>query len=118
MRNIQQSGNLYGKWITLKQISKRTARKLYASGEEVCLQSCNMMPFGAWQNACPITPDQTHVDEVDKPHYDFCVENGYPLPVHEPTLAGQFDATCNEFYYYNCDNERGRYISFYQKIQE
>lgn len=24
-----------------------------------------------------------------------------------------FDALCNNFMYYNCDNERGRYIKFY-----
>ena len=117
MRNIQQSGNLYGKWVTLKQISKRTARKLYASGEEIYLQSCNMMPFGIWQSVCPITPDQAHIDECDQPHYDFCLANNYPLPT-KPSLEEQFNYHALNFSWYNCDNERGRYVSFYQKILE
>jgi len=116
MRNIQQSGMMYGEHITLKQISRQAARKLYASGQTVYLQSSNMMPFGVWQNACDITPDQQHVDECDKPHYDFCVKNGYELPCHTPDLAGQFDAQSNSFGYYNHDNERGRYTTYFKKI--
>jgi len=118
MKNIQQSGNLYGKWVTLKQISKRTARKLYASGEEVYLQSCNMMPFNMWQSVCPITPDQAHIDECDKPHYDTCAKEGWALPVYEPSLAGQFDHHVDSFGWYNHDSERGRYTHFYQKTFE
>ena len=50
MKNIQSTGKLYGKVITLRQISKAKAAKLFADGKEVYLQSCNMLPFGAWQS--------------------------------------------------------------------
>ena len=115
MLNIQANGTLYGQHITVKQISKSAARKLFASGKEIYFQSSNMYPFGMWQNLCPIKLDVEGL-QCDKQHYQWCIDGGYQLPVHLPTEEGQFERICNEFTWYNCDSERGKYIHFYTKI--
>lgn len=115
MRNIQATGTLYGNRMTVKQISKARARRLFSEGIEVYLQSCNMYPFNSWQSICPIKVDTERV-KSEKEYFELCQKNGYKLPVHEPTAAGQFDMICNNYSYYNTDSERGKYISFYEDI--
>ena len=88
MLNIQATGNLYGQIITVKQISKPAARKLFNAGIDIYLQTSNFYPFGFWQN----------------------------LMVAGNGENNTFDYLCNSFRWYNCDSERGRYIHFYTKI--
>lgn len=57
MRNLQFTGNLYGKQITLKQVQKRTALKLFCKGEVIYIQSSNFNPLGVWSHAIPIELD-------------------------------------------------------------
>lgn len=72
----------------MKQIDKRMARKLYGQGKEFWITACNMRPeYGLLVNAKVYDPD----------HY----------------LSIKFDDLYNNFCYYNCDNERGRYPRFY-----
>jgi hypothetical protein len=116
MLNIQATGNLYGETVTVKQISKAAAKKLFAAGEVVYLQSSNMHPFGLWQSICPIKLDFEQL-KSSKEYYSLCEKNGYKLPCHLPNESGQFDAIVNEYRYYNCDGERGKYIHFYHRIK-
>jgi hypothetical protein len=93
MRKITAAGTLYGKSVYLEQISKPAARKLFCAGEEVYLQSSNMSLINPWQSACPVKVDPE----------DLCRD-----------AAGQFECIVNSFLSYNCDSERGRYVSFYK----
>jgi hypothetical protein len=90
MRNLKFTGQLYGRTVTLQQISKPTARKLYDAGEEILLCPCNMNPLGVWSQGFPVKQDQ---------------EN----PV-------SFDSVVTEFCWYNTDSERGKYPTFYKII--
>lgn len=94
MKNIQATGTVYGNVVTVKQISKAAARKLYIAGQEIYLQSSNMYPFGIWQQLCPIKADADR-EANDK----------------------QFTIIINEYRYYNCDSERGSYVHFYTCIK-
>ena len=69
-----------------QQIQKRTARKLYNEGKYIYLQSSNMPFDSMFQRPCIINKKQTE---------------------------REFDDICNEFEYYNCDKERGKWIRFY-----
>ncbi len=91
MKQIQATGNLYGETITIKQVSKAAARKQFEAGNEVYLQSSNMRPFGVWQSICPIKKDNPY------------------------SWSANFESITNEYSYYNCDNERGKYVHFYIK---
>jgi len=141
MLNIQSTGSHYGEVITVKQISKAAAKKLFAAGETVYLQSSNMHPFGVWQQLYPIQLDKERL-QADINHNNFCIDlytkglndaknNGYSSPefiadyekkveTHKNKVvdAGlQFNTIANEYSYYNCDGERGKYIHFYKRIK-
>lgn len=74
---------------TIKQVNKTVARKLYNKGIDVYLQSCNMLFNNVWQSAA----------RINKNNPDY---NTY-----------SFDTLVNEYTYYNCDNERGKYPCFF-----
>lgn len=109
MLNIQATGIRYGETITIKQISKIAAKKLFKNGEVVFLQSSNMHPFNAWQSVCRIEFDKEReqiTKEFNKKYPDSIIETG----------EVQFNRIVNEFKYYNCCSERGKYVHFYKKI--
>lgn len=89
MRNLEFTGNLYGNNITIKQVQKRTAKKLYEQGVTIYVQSSNFAPFGLWSSCYDFNKDR--------------MVEGYDT----------FESTINSFEYYNCDSERGNYASFY-----
>lgn len=93
MKHIQASGNLFGEWKTLKQINKTEAKKLFEQGTQIYLQASNMHPFGVWQSVCPVRQKQLMSDEINT-----------------------FDDLTNSYKWYNCDNERGRYVHYYKSI--
>ena len=75
---------------TYERISKQKARRIYdTSNKAIITCGCNMNPFSPWGIGTPIVnqPDRT------------------------------FDQICNEAEYYNCDSERGRYLSFYAEVE-
>ena len=76
--------------VNYKQINKTSANKLYSSGGEIFLLPCNVNPNSHWINLMPakldILQDRT------------------------------FDVLVNEFEYYNCCNELGRYSVFFKQI--
>lgn len=123
MRNIVASGMLYGTHITVKQISKPKALKLFCSGETIYMQASNMYPFGIWQSLCSIELDLIKVQSnIDCLMY--CAKNIAPLTEKEQSLlivhnsvVKQFNDICNEYRYYNCCSERGKYINFYQIVK-
>lgn len=75
---------------TYKRINKTTAKCLYAAGETLYIQSCNLLPFSYW----------THPAVINKER----LENDLTT----------FDKFVNAFEYYNCINsETGKYAAFY-----
>ena len=90
MRNLIFTGNFYGEIITIEQVQKRTAKKLFDAGETIFLQSCNMRPFGVWSTCYDITKDSAD--------------------------GATFDSIVNNFEYYNCSRETGMYATFYKRI--
>ncbi len=141
MRNLQATGQLYGETITVKQISKIAAKKLFVQGIEVYLQSSNYYPFGIWQSLCPIKLDNDQLKsdiEINQFSIDLyssqvekCnnsdenwlknMQSDYESKLNEYkskviNAGTQFDSTINNYSYYNCDNERGKYVNFYAKI--
>ena len=79
---------------TIVQVSKPKARRLYNEGKTIYLQSCNMRFDNMWQSACPISKST------------------------EQWIDQDFDKIVNEFTYYNCDNERGKYPNFFIKKED
>ena len=84
------SGPMYGKQITLQQIKKPTAKKLWEGSEVIFIQDCNMRTFGLWQ---------------------------YAVGVRKEDDIPDFDQFVNDYAYYNCDNERGKYPVFFKRIK-
>lgn len=141
MRNIVATGDMYGEAATLKQISKHAAKKAFAKGEEIFLQSSNMYPFGMWQNAYPVNFDKEAL-QSDIRHNNFCIalysdevnlcrtsnedwrknmlaEYEEKLKQHTSKVINsdtQFEQILNSYSCYNCDSERGKYINFYIKV--
>ena len=93
MRNLQFSGTIYGEQVTIIQVQKRTAKKLFNNGETIYLQSSNFHPFGVWSRCL-----DTNKNNIN------CIDHN-------------FETIVNEFEYYNCqNNETGKYTTFYKKI--
>lgn len=93
MKNFIFTGKLNGETITLKQVQKRTALKMYNNGSTIYLQSSNFHPFGYWSNVVHINKENQNCN------------------------GESFDKIVNSFEYYNCQNkETGLYTTFYIKI--
>jgi len=71
---------------TYKRINKRAAEKAFNEGV-VVICPCNMRPFGVWG-----------------------------MGVHITNCGRAFDKIVNEFEFYNCNNETGRYAAFYVEV--
>lgn len=89
MRNLIFTGDYYGETITIQQVQKRTAKKLFESGEKIYMQACNMQPFGVWSRV---------------------------LGVNKQSNGITFEEIVNNFEYYNCHAETGLYPTFYKRI--
>lgn len=70
----------------MKRINKTAARKLYNEKKEFWITACNM-----------------------RPEYGILI--GSVSFEHLTNI--RFDTMVNNFAYYNCDNERGRYPAYY-----
>ena len=86
MRNLQFTGQLYGRTVTLQQISKPAARKLYNAGEQILLCPCNLVPLSSWNTG-------------------FIIKQYSKDPTN-------FETYVNKFTFYNCNNETGYYLTF------
>lgn len=87
MKNLEFTGKLYNETITIKQVQKRTAKKMFDKGLTIYIQTSNFYPFGNWSNCFDIN--------INK-HFD-----------------SKFDTYVNQFEYYNCNAETGLYTHFY-----
>lgn len=74
------------------RVSKRKAKTLFLAGVTVFIQSSNMRFDNIWQYPCPISKDKSFTDN--------------------------FDYLVNDYEYYNCDNERGRYAKLYVSVKD
>lgn len=68
----------------MKQINKTAARKLYKEGKPFIIVPCNMSP-----------------------------DSMFAIHMKSGWMWRNFDNFYNEFCYYNCNNETGRYPRFY-----
>lgn len=84
---------LSGSGKKVKQVNKTTARKAYDNGKTIYLQSCNMLINNMWQSPCPIKKEGDAWDRT-------------------------FDQNVNEYQYYNCDAERGKYPLFFIEVEQ
>ena len=75
------------------QVTKGKAKKAYENGEPVWMHPCNMAVRNPWQNPIPISKKRIE---------DNAFFNG-----------STFEDIVNDFHYYNCDNERGKYLIFF-----
>jgi hypothetical protein len=76
--------------ITLEQISKPQARKLFDEGKEIYLSPCNMKVFNSW---------------------------GTLLSVTKANNNANFYRIVKSYEYYNCNNEAGKYVLFFKQIK-
>lgn len=81
----------------VKQVTKTAAKKAFNKGETIWLHPCNMRLNNPWGiRPCPIDKEQAfYVDE-----------------------SRAFEAVVNNFKYYNCDNERGKYPIYFIKVDK
>ena len=89
MRDLQFTGEYYGETITIVQVQKRTAKKLFDAGETIFLQACNMQPFGVWTQCSGANKNPDSVT---------------------------FETIVSNFEHYNCNREAGLYPTFYKRI--
>lgn len=86
------------------RISKSAAKKAFNNGENVYMLPCKVSPNSYW-----IIPVKMSRKERLKTE----INNGIVSVVPRNDL---FECECNEFSYYNCNNnETGNYIAFYVK---
>lgn len=78
-----------------KRVNRKRAKNLFLKGEEVFCWPCNMDP--------------------SNPHWGglYSSANFYE---YEPLDEDRFEKWEANATYYNCDNERGRYLSFYEEV--
>jgi len=138
MLQLHATGQLYGKTVTLKKVSKAAARKAFCNGVEIYLQSSNMYPFGVWQSVCPIQLDEDQlISDIESNNWaiqfytnsakeqaaknepwmnNFVAETEAQAKKHAQKVISketQFEDLVWNYASYNCDNERGRYVHFY-----
>jgi hypothetical protein len=96
-----------------KQVSKKTAQKLFSKGSIIYLHPCNMILYSYWANPCPISLDKEEVKSKIE-WAEICKKNNYELnytPSTTPEL--QFLEIVSNFEMYNCIAELGKYANFF-----
>lgn len=73
----------------MKKINKAIARKMYANKKPFIMVPCNMRP-----------------------------DSQFAVEMKPGWMFRNFDVMYNEFSYYNCNPETGRYIAFYVKEED
>lgn len=74
---------------TFCQINKRKAEKMFNQGYTIYLHPYKLNPVSRWQT---------------------------PMPCNK--MGGEFETILNEFIYYNCNAESGRYPNYYVKLDD
>ena len=86
----------------VKQINKTTALKLFNKGETIFLHPSNMSLNNSWQSPFNINLDKS--EPLEK-YNSYAKKN-----------ISQFNVILNEFEYYNCCSELGKYANFFIQI--
>lgn len=73
-----------------ERVDKRTARRAYKDGQELCIVPCKIRPFGVWWDG-----------------------RGFRMDGTDPDPDRSFDRLINSFEWYNCGSELGYYASYY-----
>lgn len=81
---------IWGEDREFKQVTKPNAAKAFENGKLLLFQSSNVPIDSFLFRPCPVLKGQSYDDN--------------------------FDGLCNDYRYYNCDNERGKYIRFFVEI--
>ena len=83
------------KWIVheVLQVTKGKAKKAYEEGKHIWIHPCNMRVSNVWQSPMPFNKK--------------AIEDNAFL------MNSTFEDIVNDFRYYNCDNERGKYPIFF-----
>lgn len=94
LRYANQSVSIEGK--KAKQVNIKMAEKAYNEGKQLWLLPCNIRINNAWQHPMPL--DRKSIED-----------NAFKC-------GSTFSQIVNEFKYYNCDNERGKYPIFFVEV--
>lgn len=81
----------------VRQVTIRKAESAYNSGKDVWMHSCNMRLNNHWQRPYMVSKEKTE-------------DNAF-------TCGSTFKQIVNDFTYYNCDNERGKYPIFFIEVE-
>jgi len=73
----------------VQQVSIRKAARLFNEGETIYIIACNMRFDNPWSFPCPASKKDSYEDDFYK--------------------------YVDDFIYYNCDSERGKYPNYYVK---
>lgn len=87
MRNLEFTGIYFGETVTLKQVSKPSAKKLFNEGKSIFIQTSKFHPLGVCSQALQMDNKESTFEEI-----------------------------VNSFKYYNCSNEAGKYVTFYLRV--
>lgn len=79
--------------VRVKQVNKTAARKLYNEGKTIYLNACNMRLNNPWTSPFPMSKNS------------------------EAWNGDTFDDRANEFQWYNCDSERGKYANLFVEVE-
>ena len=91
--------------VSYNRVSKAAARKAYAAGKTVYMQSCNFRLFFMFSSPATLNRKTVESDPIDG--------------VNENAVIKYFDKFVNSFEYYNCvDNETGYYAAFYMEDEK
>lgn len=80
-----------------KQVNIKSAEKAYNDSKQLWLLPCNMMVDNHWQTPMPL-------NKADVSNNAF-------------TSGSSFSAMVNDYKYYNCDTERGKYPIFFVEVE-
>lgn len=77
----------------VKQVTAPMAKKAYEEGKTIWMHPCMMRVNNVWQSPMPTSKKRVE-------------DNAF-------TCGSTFENIVNDFRYYNCDNERGKYPIFF-----
>lgn len=86
----------YSESHSLVKVTKPQARKLFAMGKDINLQSSKMPVYSMWQKPYLLR------------YVTYFEEAGSGM-----TAEAYFDKVVSDYCYYNCDKDRGKYVSYY-----
>lgn len=84
---------------TYRQISKKTAEKLYCEGKTIIICPANIHPFNQWGY-----------------YFNMNKERDKAFILDDIGAHNRFKEYCEGIEFYNCDSKTGRYLRFYAEF--